>query len=423
MPRITRRNFLTGCSAAIAAMAGARITRLAFADSESAGGRAPVGGADRVLIVLSLRGGWDALNVVTPIGDDRKPYVRARPTLALPERGENAPLPLDDRFGLHPSLAPLHELYKDGVFGIVHATGLAHETRSHFDAMEYMELGTPGLKTTREGWIARHLLATGVRDDALLAPALAIGAAPTSLREAPQTVAVENLDDFKLWGDESFFDEQRRVLRRLYTGETWAHAAGAQTLRALDGMGRILEGDYQPAAGVDYSGSELSNQLATLARLIKTGAGLQVATLDYGGWDTHDYQGDQGTGQFGGQLEDLGKSLAAFHEDLGAQAENVTVMVMSEFGRRLEQNSSQGTDHGHGSALFLLGGGINGGKVYGDWPGLSHEQLFDQADLAITTDYRQIVSELLTHRFGNPDPSYVFPGFTPGSDLGIVRSA
>ncbi len=303
----------------------------------------------------------------------------------------------------------------------MHATGLAHETRSHFDAMEYMELGTPGIKTTREGWIARHLLATGVRDDALLAPALAIGGAPTSLREAPGAVAVDNLDDFKLWGDESFFEEQRRVLSRLYTGETWAHAAGAQTLRALDGMSHILTDDYEPAAGVEYPGGGLGDQLSTLARLIKTGAGLQVATLDYGGWDTHDYQGDQGTGQFGAQLDELGRSLGAFYEDLGAMAANVTVMVMSEFGRRLEQNSSQGTDHGHGSALFLLGGGINGGKVYGDWPGLSHDQLFDQADLAVTTDYRQVVSELLATRFGDPDPSYVFPGYSVGPNLGVIN--
>lgn len=421
MPRITRRNFLTGCSAAIAAMAGARITRLAFAEPNGSAGRAPASVADRSLIVLSLRGGWDSLNVVPPIGDDRRHYVRARPTLALPERGENAALPLDDRFGLHPALAPLRELYQDGAFAIVHATGLAHETRSHFDAMEYMELGTPGIKTTREGWIARHLLATGVRDDALLAPALAIGGAPTSLREAPGAVAVDNLDDFKLWGDESFFEEQRRVLSRLYTGETWAHAAGAQTLRALDGMSHILTDDYEPAAGVEYPGGGLGDQLSTLARLIKTGAGLQVATLDYGGWDTHDYQGDQGTGQFGAQLDELGRSLGAFYEDLGAMAANVTVMVMSEFGRRLEQNSSQGTDHGHGSALFLLGGGINGGKVYGDWPGLSHDQLFDQADLAVTTDYRQVVSELLATRFGDPDPSYVFPGYSVGPNLGVIN--
>ena len=420
MPRITRRNFLTGCSAAIAAMAGARITRLAFAEPNGSTGRAPASVADRSLIVLSLRGGWDSLNVVPPIGDDRRHYVRARPTLALPERGENAALPLDDRFGLHPALAPLRELYQDGAFAIVHATGLAHETRSHFDAMEYMELGTPGIKTTREGWIARHLLATGVRDDALLAPALAIGGAPTSLREAPGAVAVDNLDDFKLWGDESFFDEQRRVLSRLYTGETWAHAAGAQTLRALDGMSHILTDDYEPAAGVEYPGGGLGDQLATLARLINTAARFQAATLDYGGWDTHDYHGDQGTGQFGAQLDELGRSLAAFHRDLGALSTNVTVMVMSEFGRRLEQNSSQGTDHGHGSALFLLGGGVNGGKVYGDWPGLSHDQLFDQADLAVTTDYRQVVSELLATRFGNPDPSYVFPGFTPGATMGLV---
>ena len=421
MPRITRRKFLTGCSAAIAALAGARITRLAFADDKTGAARAQAAG-ERTLIVLFLRGGWDALNVVPPIGDDRKHYVRARPSLALPERGENAALPLDDRFGLHPALAPLHELYQDGAFAVVHATGLAHETRSHFDAMEYMELGTPGQKTTREGWIARHLLATGVQDGALLAPALAIGNAPTSLREAPQAVAVQNLDDFKLWGDESFFVEQRRVLNRLYTGETWAHAAGAQTLRALDGMSRLLDGAYETAAGVEYPGGELSDQLSTLARLIKSDAGLQVATLDYGGWDTHDYQGDEGTGQFGAQLDQLGRSLLAFHQDLGARAADVTVLVMSEFGRRLEQNSSQGTDHGHGSALFLMGGGVNGGKVYGDWPGLAHEQLFDQVDLAITTDYRQVVSEVLGTRFGNPDPGYVFPGFTPGASLGIVRA-
>ncbi len=414
--RLTRRNFLHGCSAAIAAMAGARLTRVALA----APGRQTA--ATDTLVVLFLRGGWDALNVVPVIdGPDRGIYEQARPALKLPRTGANAALRLDDQFGLHPGLAPLLDLYQAGHMGIVHAVGLNFDTRSHFDAMQFIELGIPGRRGTADGWISRHLLSSPVPTDAVLSPALAIGGQPQSLQNAPSTMAIDNLNDFALWGNDSYLPEQRDVLNHLYTGTTWAHRAGAETLRAIDSMAGIIDGDYTPANGADYGESEIGNSLQSLARLIKADQHLQVATVDYGGWDTHDWQGEGGGGQFGSLLENLGQGLRGFYDDLGERANSTTVMVISEFGRRLEENGSYGTDHGHGSVMLLLGGGVNGGRVHGQWPGLDTEQLYDRVDLAITTDYRQVVGEVLTGRLGNSRIDAVFPGFEMGTPLGLVR--
>lgn len=410
MTKLTRRQFLQGCSYAIAALAGARLTNLAYA--------APNDPAD-TLVVVFLRGGWDALNVVPPlIGDDRGWYEQARPSVKVPER---ALINLNDRFGLHPALAPLHELYQDGKMGLVHAVGLNYDTRSHFDAMEFIELGTPGSKAATSGWITRHLQTAPGSSSGLL-PAVAAPSQPTALLGLTDTVSMSNPSDLLQW-DNGLLTEQQTVLRHFYTGETLLHQSGLRTLEALAAVAPLNAEEYRPQNGASYREDELGIQLKTVARLIKMEAGLRVATVDFGGWDTHEYQNDAEGGYMGGLLSSLGENLANFYRDLDSgYTDRLSVVVISEFGRRLAQNDSHGTDHGHGSVMLALGGGVNGGQVYGQWPGLANEQLYDRADLAVTTDYRQVLSELLLNRLKNPAIETIFPGYAASfSPLGLFR--
>ena len=405
-PKLTRRNFLQGCSAAIAAMAGARLTNVAFAQQNS---------PTDTLVVVFLRGGWDALNVVTPIeGDDRGYYETARPDIKISNL-----LPLNDQFGMHPALAPLHGLYQDGRMAVVHAVGLNYDTRSHFDAQEFIELGTPGSKSTTSGWITRHLQGSGV---GTILPALSTSGAPSSLLNFTPTVNLNDPADFSQW-DNGLAKSQQAALRQMYGGETLLHRAGLRTLESLDIVSPLVEQEYRPSNGAQYGDDEISQQLKTVARMIKLEAGLRVATVDYGGWDTHEYQNDGDGGYLADQLRNLANGLSNFYLDLDSgYSERISVVVISEFGRRLVQNEDYGTDHGHGNVMFTLGGGVNGGQVYGAWPGLHNDQLYDHADLAITTDYRQVLSELLTRRMGEANIANVFPGFALAGELGIFRS-
>lgn len=410
MPKLSRRNFLQGCSYAIAALAGARLSNLAYA--------APDDPAD-TLVVVFLRGGWDALNVVPPLmGDDRGWYEKARPGVKIPERRL---INLNDQFGLHPALAPLHELYQDGKMGIVHAVGLDYDTRSHFDAMEFIELGTPGSKATTSGWITHHLQTAPGGSSGLL-PAVAAPSQPTSLLGMTATVSMSNPSDLSQW-DNGLLGEQQAALRKLYRGDSLLHQSGLRTLDALAAVAPLNEQEYRPQNGASYREDELGTQLKTVAQLIKMEAGMRVATVDFGGWDTHEYQNDAEGGYMGGLLESLGENLANFYRDLDSgYTEKLSVVVLSEFGRRLTQNDSNGTDHGHGSVLFALGGGVKGGQVHGNWPGLANEQLYDRADLAVTTDYRRVLGELLLNRLKNPNLEAVLPGYAASfSPLGLFK--
>lgn len=410
MPKLSRRNFLQGCSYAIAALAGARLSNLAYA--------APDDPAD-TLVVVFLRGGWDALNVVPPLmGADRGWYEKARPGVKIPERRL---INLNDQFGLHPALAPLHELYQDGKMGIVHAVGLDYDTRSHFDAMEFIELGTPGSKANTSGWITRHLQTAPGGSSGLL-PAVAAPSQPTSLLGMTATVSMSNPSDLSQW-DNGLLGEQQAALRKLYRGDSLLHQSGLRTLDALAAVAPLNEQEYRPQNGASYREDELGTQLKTVAQLIKMEAGMRVATVDFGGWDTHEYQNDAEGGYMGGLLESLGENLANFYRDLDSgYTEKLSVVVLSEFGRRLTQNDSNGTDHGHGSVLFALGGSVNGGQVHGNWPGLANEQLYDRADLAVTTDYRQVLGELLLNRLKNPNLEAVLPGYAASfSPLGLFK--
>jgi len=404
--KISRRNFLQGCSAAIAALAGARLSNVAFARQDD---------PSDTLVVVFLRGGWDALNVIPPIeGDDRGFYETARPDIKISDL-----LSLNDQFGMHPALAPLQDLYQDGKMAAIHAVGLNYDTRSHFDAMEYIELGTPGAKNTTSGWITRYLQGQGV---ASILPALSTAGAPSSLLNFTPTVNLNDLADFSQW-DNGLVASQQDALRQMYSGDTLLHRAGARTLDSLGIVSPLVEQEYQPSNGASYNDDELSQQLKTVARMIKLDAGLRVATVDYGGWDTHEYETDGNGGYIADLLGNLANGLANFYLDLDSDyMDRVSVVVISEFGRRLVQNEAYGTDHGHGSVMFTLGGGVNGGQVFGAWPGLHNDQLYDHADLAITTDYRQVLSELLTRRLGNTDIPTVFPGYSPSGDLGIYRA-
>ncbi|MFN8411679.1 MAG: DUF1501 domain-containing protein [Anaerolineales bacterium] len=406
-PILPRRQFLQGCSAAIASMAGARLTNLAFAKEDN---------SSDILVVVFLRGGWDALNVVPPIGgDDRGFYELARPNIKITDL-----LQLNDQFGLHPSLAPLHDLYQAGKMGIVHAVGLNYDTRSHFDAQEFIELGTPGMKNTTSGWISRHLQTTGVSS---ILPVLSTSGQPTSLLNFTPTVNLDTPSDFSQWGNGDLVGSQQAALRQLYGGDTLLHRAGLRTLDALNIVSPLVGQEYQPSNGASYNDDELGRQLKTIAQMIKLEAGLRVAAVDFGGWDTHEYETDGNGGYIANLLNQLASGLANFYLDLDSGYTNrLSVVVISEFGRRLVQNESYGTDHGHGSVMLALGGNVNGGQVLGTWPGLHNDQLYDHADLAVMTDYRQIMSELLSKRLGNSNIEAVFPGFSGSyNPLGLFR--
>lgn len=427
MTRLTRRNFMVGCSAAIAALAGSRITDLAFAAPDA---QANPGGT---LVTIFLRGGWDGLSVMPVVdGPDRGYYEAERANIKLPA---SALLRLGTtQFGFHPALAPLLDLYTANRLAVIAACGLVHDTRSHFDAMSYMELGTPGVKSTTSGWIGRHLRTAPYSLSSAVFPALSTGGSlPQSMfgyYDVNRVIAMSRPGDFDLPGWEGYTDKQRAILAGFYAGATFVDDVGAETLRTIQTIQGQASGDYVPANGAVYPDNDFADNLKVIAQMIKGGFGLNCATVDLGGWDTHENQAqwnDPLRGQFADLLGTVAQSLKAFYQDLdggsGGWVGKTTTIVMSEFGRRLRENPNRGTDHGHGSLMLVMGGGIAGGQIYGRWPGLQTDQLYDQADLQITTDYRQVVAEVVNARLGNPRVGAIFPGFTPaGTPIGLAGS-
>ncbi|MCP4898580.1 MAG: DUF1501 domain-containing protein [bacterium] len=418
MVKPTRRGFIMGCSAA-AAFSGARLGNLAFAAE---------GDNDEILVVIFLRGGADGLNIVMPVaGPDRGHYEAARPSLMVPASGPDAALALDGQLGLHPALEPLYGLYQDDRLSIIHATGMTEPNRSHFDAMEFIELGTPGNKTTSTGWLTRHFRSATNLPPEIIMPSVSVGSTQaTSLLGDRDTVNMTDPDSFNLRiGPYRWRDAQRVALRHLYTGDsTWLHESGLQALDASDIVELNTDGAYEPANGAEYPSNSFGDRLQVIAQMTKLGLGLRVASIDLGGWDTHNGQGNGSGGYFAGILETLGRGLEALYVDLdGSGAQNytnrLTVVVQSEFGRRLRENADDGTDHGHGNVMFVLSGNATGG-IHGVWPGLSTEQLFDNADLAVTTDFRRVLSEILIRRLGNNHLGFIFPGYSDYEPLGIV---
>jgi uncharacterized protein (DUF1501 family) len=404
--RLTRRRLLgrtlaAGAGAALAGLVGEGLsTQLAFADATYTGD---------TLVVLSLRGGFDGLSAIAPIGDPD--YYRARPTIAVPKSQVIAG---DGAFGLHPGLAPLLPMWTSGNLAAVHAVGQPNPTRSHFAAMEAMENAAPGT-SVRSGWLDRMLGVTGAAGP--LAGISLGNAMPARLFAGPApAVSMDGIDDFTLAG-ESAKRPMAAALRSMYAGAPDLLAAPARAAdAALTATNALRAAAYSPTGGALYPATPLGTALRDVARLVKAKVGLAAAAVDSGNWDMHEGLGTAVKGQrMYDNLTEVALALAAFAADLGpAGMAGVTLVTISEFGRRVQENASRGVDHGHGNAMLLMGGGIRGGKVYGTWPGVSAGALVD-GDLAATTDYRAVIGELLQKRCGFGDLSGVFPGVTPGS--------
>ncbi len=373
------------------------------------------------LVAIFMRGGADGLNIVVPHGD--KDYYAHRDTLAIAQpkasNGSSA-LDLNGFFGLHPKLRPLKELYDQRVLAAVHATGSPDPTHSHFDAMDYMERGTPGEKQMATGWIGRHLQ---VKASDNKSPFRAVGLGTIvqqSLRGPIPAIALQSIADFHLRGDKTELDKIQQTIASLYEGGDFIEVEGQETLDAMNRLAKIANGKYSPANGAQYPQGYYGQALSTLAQLIKGEVGVEVAAVDIGGWDTHQQQGGD-DGQMPRLLEEFANGLHAFYTDLQDRMKNITVVTMSEFGRRAQENSSHGTDHGHGNVMFLLGGGVNGGKVYGDWPGLAASKLYGPGDLAVTTDFRDVLGEIVQNRLGNSNLAAVFPNYSQFKFRGVVQ--
>ena len=412
----SRRDFLADGARDLCALGGAALLTSGLA--KLAFGAGP---QDEILVVVFLRGACDGLSFAPPLdGPDRALYEAARPNLKVPVK---TALDLNGRLGFHPAAKPLHDLFKSGKLALAHAAGMNENTRSHFDAQAFMELGTPGKKTTTSGWLTRHLLqGSGAAAPSFLT-AVSLGSlTPNSLLAYPEVAVINALDGFNVAGSKTYQNAQRETLRRLCAAGSWAERYGRETLDAMDAFEFVSPGAYKPA-GREYPKADVGNRLRTLAQLIKMDLGLTVATIDMGGWDTHKYQGDNGEGTFANLVGQLSQALAAFHEDMSAGTpRKVTVVVMTEFGRRLKENASRGTDHGHGGLMMVLGENVDGGKVYGRWPGLDNENLYERADLAVTTDYRQILGEILVKRLGDPKIAEVFPGYSDFRPLNVLKA-
>lgn len=373
----------------------------------------------KVLIAIFQRGAVDGLNMIVPFGE--RDYYAARPTLAIAKPGstDTSAIDLDGFFGLHPRMRPLKPLWDAGHLAIVHASGSHDDTRSHFDAQDYMESATPGVKSTPDGWMNRYLhakehqKATPFRAVALAqqlpralqgtAPALAIGQiAQFGIRAGRATEMVES----------SFESEYAAAANSVL------HSTGREAFDAVKMLKRADPSQYAPSNGAEYPRSPFGESLKQIAQLIKADVGLEVAFAESGNWDHHANQG-AAVGLLANRLDDLSRGIAALVRDLGDRMQDVVVMTMSEFGRAVAENGSRGTDHGHGNAMMILGGAVRGGKVYGTWPGLAREQRHDGRDLAVTTDFRAVFNEVVRGHLGLQETSRVFPGFTGTQRLGM----
>jgi uncharacterized protein (DUF1501 family) len=390
----------------------------------------------KVLICLFQRGAADALNVVVPHGESA--YYAMRPTIAIPRpvRGaigaaSTSAIDLDGFFGLHPALAPLKPLFDQRILAIVHAVGSPSATRSHFDAQDYMESGTPDDKATPDGWLNRYLAVQGTCDECKLSSAASAGArsrspfravalapeTPRILEGPAPTVAMNSVDEFSVRATGTQVERLEALYR---TGSAdIVHATGAETFDAVRMLRAANPQQYQPAPGADYPRSQFGQRLRQIAQLIKADVGVEIAFADVGGWDTHVNQGGA-TGQLAQRLDDLARSIAALVADLGNRMADVTILTMSEFGRMAKENGNGGTDHGHAGALCVIGGDVSGGKVYGRWPGLAREQLYEGRDLALTTDFRSVFSEVAGRHLGAQRLDLIFPGFEAPARLGLL---
>jgi len=367
----------------------------------------------KVLVVVFQRGGMDGLNVIVPFKD--RAYYALRPSIALaePAAGEERAIDLDGYFALHPALAPLKNIYDKGHLAILHAAGSPDNTRSHFDAQDYMEIGTPGVKSTPDGWLNRYLNEKRLSDSPFRG--VAVGPqTPRMLAGAAPSLSLSSIEEFRLRNQ-----TMAATLQKLYTNSTdpLFRQGGNSLFDALARL-RTIESKIPPSTA-SYPVGKFAVGLKQIARLIKADVGLEIAFTEIEGWDTHVAEGGA-TGILANRLKEFGAGLAAFYQDLSDRLDDVVVVTMSEFGRTARENGNRGTDHGHANVMFVLGGRVRGGKVYGRWPGLAPEVLYEGRDLDLTTDYRAVCSEVFARHLAQRDMARIFPGFRSGNPLGIV---
>jgi uncharacterized protein (DUF1501 family) len=368
----------------------------------------------KALVVVFQRGACDGLNAVVPYADPE--YRALRPTIAIPPpRGESldAALDLDGHFGFHPALQPLLPLWKDGSLAVLHAVGSPDPTRSHFDAQDFMESGTPGRKGTEDGWMNRCMQA---HPDPRATPFRGVAMAPTlprALAGRAPALSLADLRSFEL--PPAAGAEVARGFEGMYAGA--AHqvlrGSGQETFEAIEFLEKTDPSRYAPAGGVRYPRGALGGSLRQVAQLLKAGAGLELAFAEIGGWDHHAAEGGV-TGQLATRLREFAFALAAFHRDMGDRMQDVVVVSVTEFGRTVRENGNRGTDHGHAGVSFVTGGGVRGGRVHGRWPGLAAGRLHEGRDLAVTTDFRDLLAELLAGHLGATNLAAVFPAHATG---------
>jgi uncharacterized protein (DUF1501 family) len=398
---------------------GLALVSLGFAPAFLARTVEGIGAArQKVLITIFQRGAVDGLNMVVPFGE--RDYYAARPTLAIAKPGsEDGAVDLDGFFGLHPRMRALKSLWDSGNLAVVHASGSPDDTRSHFDAQDYMESATPGVKSTPDGWINRYLHA---KEHQKATPFRAVALAqqlPRALQGSAPALAIGQIAQFGIRAGQAT-DMVQSSFESEYAAAASSvlHSTGREAFDAVRMLKKADPAQYAPSNGAEYPRSPFGEALKQIVQLIKADVGLEVAFAESGNWDHHANEG-AAVGILANRLNDLSQGLAALVRDLGDRMQDVVVMTMSEFGRAVAENGSRGTDHGHGNAMMILGGSVRGGKVYGRWPGLAPEQRHDGRDLAVTTDFRAVFNEVVRGHLGLADTARVFPGFKGSQPLGI----
>ena len=399
---VTRRGFMKGGALALVgtSVIPSFLTRSIYAEMTTAAANR------KKLVVIFQRGACDGLNVVVPYTE--KNYYSMRPTIAIQP---NEVIDLNGFFGLHPQMAAFKPLYDQGHLAIVHAVGSPDPSRSHFDAQDYMESGTPGVKVTPDGWLNRALQTEPLTGKPSAFRAVALGTeVPRTLQGPVPAIAVANLADFSVAGKGPQTSSISNAFQAMYdeSSDAVLHGTGEETFEAVKMLKAADPAKYAPAAGVVYPNTAFGNSMKQIAQLLKANLGVEAAFSDIGGWDTHQNQGGA-NGQLANRLKEFSETIAAFWQDMGSDQQNITLVTMSEFGRTARQNSTGGTDHGHANVMFVLGGGVKGGKIYGQWPGVADEQLNEGRDLKVTTDFRNVLGEAAYKTLGSRKLDVVFP--------------
>lgn len=383
------------------------------------------GGRRKTLVTIFQRGAVDGLNVVLPHGD--REYYSLRPSIAIPrpKRGDaDAAIDLDGRFGLHPAMAAFKPLWDSKRLAIIEAVGSPDNTRSHFDAQDYMESATPGVKSTRDGWLNRILQST---PEAGASPFRAVSMTqnlPRSMQGRAAAVAMSSLADFGIKAGASTASVQGgfEAIYAQSVNDT-LHGTGQETFEAVNYLKKVNPAQFRPENGAQYPATNFGRSLMQIAQLIKANVGLEIAFTDTPGlnWDTHNNEGGS-RGPLANLLREFSTAITAFQLDLGQRMDDVVLVTMSEFGRTARENGARGTDHGHGNVMFVLGNAVRGGRVYGNFRGLADDELNEGRDLAVTTDFRDVFAELSLKHLNNQNFAKVFPKYqvNPGTFPGFL---